>query len=198
MSVINTLPINRLERRRLHTREQLIAAAVELLEEIGYPALSIKSITDRADLGYGTFYLHFTDKDDIVWAIMLAAVEEQRQWVDSQVKDIPFPHREYRSWVLLFEYAATTRQWISRLFGKQGSAKLLQRYQEYLATMHETNLRNGVYSAGLDLPPDFLAQYITGALVRLLIWWSETPNDYTAQQMAQMLYEAVYRQRPPP
>jgi AcrR family transcriptional regulator len=194
MSVIDNNSTNRAERRRLHTRALLMAAAGELLVEVGYPKLTIKAITDRADVGYGTFYLHFTDKDDIVWAVMRQTMESWRVDMEAKVLAFPSPQREYQSWVYIFEYAGQVRESILTMLGSKGSAKLLQRYQDYLATMHEANLREGRYSSGLDLPPVFLAQFMTGALVRLLIWWAETPNDYSPQQMADMLYEAAYRE----
>jgi AcrR family transcriptional regulator len=190
-------PVTRMDRRRLHSREQLVTAATELLYEIGYHDLTIKAITERADLGYGTFYLHFRDKDDIVWEIIHAAAEQQRRLVDERIKDIAFPRREYLSWLMLFEFAAEAREGIVMLLGSQGSARLLQRYQDYLAKLYEDNLRQGKYSAGLDIPADFLGQFAAGATLRLLIWWLETPNVYSAEQMAGMIYQTVYRQPPP-
>lgn len=192
-----TAPLNRMERRRLQTRDQLQQAALELLIEGGYADLTVKAVTDRADLGYGTFYLHFTDKDDIIWSVIHDLAETERKRVDEALADVPFPRREYLSWVMLFEYVSTVREGFIALFGSQGSAHLLERYQTYLAKLHENNLRSGLYSAALDLPPEFLAQYMTGALMRLLLWWAETPNDYTPEQMAQMVYQAAYRQPPP-
>lgn len=197
MSVLEVAPLNRTERRRLQTRHQLLEAASALLNEVGYSRLTIKAITDRADLGYGTFYLHFEDLDAIVWAGIYEIAEQMTTLTEQKIANLPFPLREYHSWIHIFEFAAQTRQSIVELFGRSGSAKLLQQYQDYLAAKHEENLRLGRYSSGLDLPPMFLAQMITGALVRLLIWWSETPNDYTPQQMADMLYEAIYRQPAP-
>ncbi len=197
MSVIDASLLNRTERRRVQTRQQLLGAATQLMQEKGYSSLTIKSITEQADLGYGTFYLHFKDLDDVVWSVIYQTAEEARIETEKKISGLPFPMREYQSWVYLFEFAAQTREGISQLFGRNGSATLLQRYQDYLATLHEENLRAGNYSAGLDLPPAFLAQFITGALVRLLVWWTETPNDYTPQHMADMLYQSIYRQAPP-
>lgn len=197
ISVMETQPINRMERRRLQTRDKLKQAALQILAEQGYAGLTIKGVTDRADLGYGTFYLHFTDKDDLVWAIVYDMAEVQRQAVDERLTSVPFPRREYLSWVFIFEYVASVREGFIAMMGSQGSAKILQRYQDYLAALHESNLRSGQYSANLDLPPDFLAQYMTGALMRLLLWWAETPNTYTPQDMAKMVYQAAYRQPPP-
>ncbi|MCA0454178.1 MAG: TetR/AcrR family transcriptional regulator [Chloroflexi bacterium] len=197
MSVSEIPALNRSERRKQHTRQQLLEAAANLLNEVGYSRLTVKSITDRADVGYGTFYLHFADVDEIVWAVIHTLAEEMTTLTEQKIAGLPFPLREYHSRIYIFEYAAQTRQGIVELFGSSGSAKLLQRYQDYLAAKHEENLRLGRYSSGLELPPMFLAQMITGALVRLLIWWSETPNDYTPRQMADMLYEAIYRQPAP-
>jgi AcrR family transcriptional regulator len=165
--------------------------------EKGYAALTIKAITEEADVGYGTFYLHFKDLDDVIWEVIYQMAEEARIAAEQQISKLPFPMREYQSWVFLFDFAAQAREGISQLFGRNGSATLLQRYQDYLAVLHEDNLRAGRYSSGLDLSPAFLAQFISGALVRLLVWWAETPNDYTPQQMADMMYQTVYRQPPP-
>jgi len=158
MSVINTPSMNRAERRRPHTREQLKAAALELLFEEGYADLTIKAITERADLGYGTFYLYFAEKDD---------------------------------------YADANRQAFVAMLGSKGSNILAARYQNWRAEIHENNLREGKYSAALDLPPDFLAQFVAGALMRLLVWWTETENNCTPEDMANMLYQTIYRQKPP-
>ncbi len=197
MSVIDSSTLNRVERRRIRTREQLVQAATELLNEVGYARLTIKAITERADLGYGTFYLYFQDMDDIVWAGLYEVIERARIYTEEQISGLPSPLREYQSWVHIFEFAAQSRDSIVALFGRKGSAKLLQRYQDYLSVTHEENLRLGRYSSGLDLPPAFLAQFITGALVRLLIWWAETPSDTTPTQMADMLFEVIYRQPAP-
>ena len=56
------------QRRRAQTRKALMQAAVELVIEKGYEAVTAKDVTDRADLGRGTFYVHFKEKEDVVWA----------------------------------------------------------------------------------------------------------------------------------
>jgi AcrR family transcriptional regulator len=197
MSNIDNVSINRAERRRQHTREQLKLAAAEELMHVGYRNVTIKSITERADVGYGTFYLHFKDKDEIVWAVTHEIANIWYGRVLERLEGVPFPRREYLSWVYLFEYADSVRDEFAAMFGSGGSVALLQYYQTYVADLHEYNLKTGVYSSALDVPPEFLAQYMAGALVRLLIWWVETPNNYTPAQMTDMLYETAYRQPPP-
>lgn len=197
MSVPDKMSTNRAERRREHTLMQLRQAAMELIFEDGYENLTIRAITERADLGYGTFYLYFSEKDDIVWDLMLHLAEAEARRINELVADVPFPRREYLSWVELFRFADANRATFIAMLGTNGSITLIHRYQDWLAQLHETNMRAGMYSAALDVPLDFLSQFSSGALVRLMVWWLETPNTYTAEAMADMTYQTVYRQPPP-
>lgn len=147
MSVLDIYPTSRADRRRIQTYQQLLNATAELVQLNGYKALTIKAITERADLGLCTFYLHFHDLDDAVWAVIYQFAEQARIETEEHISHLPYPICEYRSWVYLFEFAAQTRTGIIQMFGRNGSATLLQRYQDYLATMHEENLRIGRYSS---------------------------------------------------
>jgi AcrR family transcriptional regulator len=47
------------------TRERLLAAAQELIEEGGYAAASVVAIADRAGVAAGTLYRHFASKEEL-------------------------------------------------------------------------------------------------------------------------------------
>jgi AcrR family transcriptional regulator len=189
--------LNRAERRKQHTHDAIKLAVSALLVERGYAALSIQSITERADIGYGTFYLHFEDKDDAIWAVLVEASERIRAETDAKLAHEPYPRREYLGWIAFFENIDVLRDSLLDLLGSRGSAKLQHKYHTYLAHVYETNLEQAKYSAGIDIPPAFLAQFIAGAIVRLLIWWLETPVALTPRDMAQLMYRTAFRQDPP-
>ncbi len=66
--MINSPPsASRHARRRAQTRNLLVQSALALVLERGYEATTIQDITERADLGRGTFYIHFKDKEEAVW-----------------------------------------------------------------------------------------------------------------------------------
>jgi AcrR family transcriptional regulator len=67
-------PLRRGERRKQHTKRRLLDAAAETYADGSVESATISAITERADVGLGTFYLHFEDKDAIAAAVALFAV----------------------------------------------------------------------------------------------------------------------------
>lgn len=70
---MNSLAINgsnpglsRQTRKTRATRKRLLNASSELFAEKGIDLTTIDDITQRADLAKGTFYYHFTDKNEVV------------------------------------------------------------------------------------------------------------------------------------
>ena len=49
----------------LATRERLLAAARELIEDGGYGSASVAAIAERAGVAAGTLYRHFASKEDL-------------------------------------------------------------------------------------------------------------------------------------
>ena len=190
--------MNRHERRRQRTRSQLKQATIDLLLEKGYDAITIQDITDRADLGRGTFYIHFKDKADIVWAIVQEGLDETDREARQQFETSdPPPQSEFFGYFNMFQHADKNRDLYRVMLGSQGSAMLTARVQDYLAADLASEMKRYPIYTGYDLPDNVVAQVVTGAIVRLIIWWLETPNDYTPQQMAAMLYEALHHKKPP-
>jgi AcrR family transcriptional regulator len=66
---------NRLQKRATRTRRRLKEAALDVFSEKSIGAATVEEITDKADLGKGTLYQHFEDKDEIVVTLVDEAVE---------------------------------------------------------------------------------------------------------------------------
>jgi AcrR family transcriptional regulator len=60
------------ERKKVQTRDRLIAAALELCDEQGFEATTVDQISDAADISPRTFNRYFATKEDVV----LAPVED--------------------------------------------------------------------------------------------------------------------------
>src|SRR6201999_4300431 len=52
------------------TRRKIMTSAVELFNEIGYPATGLGNIIERAELTKGALYYHFDSKESLATAII--------------------------------------------------------------------------------------------------------------------------------
>ena len=52
------------------TRRKIIMSAVELFNEIGYPATGLGDIIERAEMTKGALYYHFDSKESLATAII--------------------------------------------------------------------------------------------------------------------------------
>lgn len=85
----------RTARQRNRNRQKLIAAATELMATAGPAALTVTAITDRADLGAGTFYNYFDSRDEIITAVIAEALESMGRRLDALTQDMEDPAEIY-------------------------------------------------------------------------------------------------------
>ncbi len=61
------------------TRERLLAAAREIVEEKGYGGASVVAIAERAGLASGTLYRHFSSKEELFVELFRAVCDREVQ-----------------------------------------------------------------------------------------------------------------------
>lgn len=60
------------------TRQRILAAAAEVFARQGYEKTRVADIAEGAGVSHGNFYRHFTDKDDVLDAVLQAPLAELR------------------------------------------------------------------------------------------------------------------------
>ena len=87
MSSPVVLPPARQNRRKERTRAALIEAAQHLLSEGNDAQASIQTITDLADVGFGSFYNYFSSKEELFEAAATMAVDDYLRWLDERLPE---------------------------------------------------------------------------------------------------------------
>ena len=88
----------RTDRRKVRTRAALLAAGQELIREGRDASASIQTITDLADVGFGSFYNHFATKDELFDAAVAASMADYLTWLDDHLPEGATPvQRLYES-----------------------------------------------------------------------------------------------------
>jgi AcrR family transcriptional regulator len=94
MTAHNGSEPNRLERRKARTRAALVGAAQSLLAE-GRINVPILEITQAADVGMGSFYNHFQNREELFQAAVEEALDRHGALLDLLCEDIDDPARVF-------------------------------------------------------------------------------------------------------
>jgi AcrR family transcriptional regulator len=90
-ALAHTPRASRLDRRKARTRQALIDAAVQLIAEGRGDRASIQEITEAADIGFGSFYNHFDNKDQLFATASAEVMERWGQLIDATCAGIADP-----------------------------------------------------------------------------------------------------------
>ncbi|HEY1974563.1 MAG TPA: helix-turn-helix domain-containing protein [Pseudonocardia sp.] len=129
---------SRQARRRRLTRQALIAATRELISEKDVSEVRISEITTRADVALGSFYNHFTAKEDAVEAVVAVTLRSVATDIMGAALRIPDP---------LEAVAVAQRRFIELAWTEPATARLLvhlDRAHALFETALAPHLREGV------------------------------------------------------
>ncbi|WP_243014274.1 TetR/AcrR family transcriptional regulator [Brevibacillus borstelensis] len=147
--------------RSLHTRHKLLEAAKEVFREEGFHKATISQIIKRAKTGYGTAYVHFTGKDDLLIVLM-----EDVMTAFYSIAELPFTpaSRAEAEELILYQTTAFLRMAESerkmlQVFGEaigvsasasQKWAEIRERFINRIAQDIAYSQQNGLARTGLD------------------------------------------------
>ncbi len=78
-------------RDAVSARDKLVAAAAELLGEVGPRATSVRMVADRAGVNHGLVHHYFSSKDGLLRAAMESLVDAHETWAREQSAGSPIP-----------------------------------------------------------------------------------------------------------
>lgn len=167
------------DRRIERTMTALRDALMSLIIEKGYDAISIQDIADRANVARATFYLHFKDKDDLMFRSMrviydgIVARQPQELCIEALADDSDFQH--------VAQYA----EFYGAMLSAKGSMGFLTRVRAYLQEELEKSMDQLIPpDVKPRLPRPLIAAYCTGAQIGLIWWWVENRLPISAEKMA--------------
>src|SRR4051812_48240850 len=165
---------SRQDRRRARTRDALLRAAKHLLATKGFHATKIADIAAAADVGTGTFYLHFPTKDALFTDLARETAVELKDAIDRAKAAHADPAAKARvATATFFRFAGSHRDVFKILFGHSALFdSLLRELHAVFIADGEENYTDGV-DAGVFAPmrSAIVANAIVGMLSQVVSWW---------------------------
>jgi AcrR family transcriptional regulator len=181
--------LNRYQRRKEKTRQELLAAAKTVLAEKGYHNTKVADIAAAADLGVGTFYLYYPTKDSLFLELVAETARSLKQEIDqarAQVEDLGEKIRVAN--LAFFRFAQENRELLKIIFGHGNTFNELLRqvYAMFItdATQRVTEgIQRGVFRS---LPPPVMANAMVGMSAQVVSWWI-AQEEPSAEDMAETM-----------
>lgn len=170
------------DRRVRKTLQALSDALVDLILEKGYDSITIKEITDRADVAHATFYRHYRDKDELLRRKLGEIVGE----IEGLTRE---PTLQDAEGYLIFKHAEENSTLYRILLGSQGTLEVRKWLQDRMAA-NTLRTCQSLYQPNSLVPPQVAAHHIAGSLLLLIEWWLNQAMPYPPHQMAK-IYERL-------
>ncbi|SPT51375.1 DNA-binding transcriptional regulator EnvR [Actinomadura madurae] len=181
----STHPANRMDRRKARTRAALIAAAQRLLAGRHGTEASIQQITDAADVGFGSFYNHFTSKTELFDAAISQALTDHADLLRRATAHLNDPAEVFAASVRLTARLRDTHPQVSKILLHSGLPYLTAGQGMPEHALHDLQ---AAHAAGrLDIgDPELAVACVGGALLGALHLLDARPDldpDTAIQQV---------------
>lgn len=179
------------DRRIQKTRKQLRDSMMELILDRGYDDISIQDVTDRANLGRATFYLHYREKDELYADVIRSMAEE---YFASLPKPDPKKVQLFNAQHLkqLFNFVENHYDFYRIIIIGRGAMLtfmvLTDIAKEYILKLAKTYSPD--FEEIIGIPSDFWLNFNASTLMSTIFWWLENNMPYSADEMARM-YEKM-------
>lgn len=163
------------DRRVKRTQKLLAQALIELILEKGFDTITIRDITERADIGYATFFRHYQDKEALLHDVLDVVIGEIINLLHLLPSDDP-----QQVGTLLFQYVQDHSA-IVRVFLRSGSSSSL--LQHILKVGTQNVLQEQPLLEDKQVPTEIAAYHLVAATINLIGWWLDHNMPYPPERM---------------
>lgn len=187
------------DRRIVKSKKALRSALISLMETKGFEAITVNDLCSAADLNRGTFYNHFSDKEDLLATLEDEVMDDisriQSEMGTLAVRDVmaycvakkPLPFL-----ITLFDYWREQGDFFHAVLGPGGDSRFGSRLRDSVCT----NLIQGVLHEKYRNDPDpFVGYYLSfyaSAYLGVITRWIETGMKEDSEQMARIAMRLLF------
>lgn len=171
------------DRRVRRTQRMLAEALIALTLAKGYEAVTIRDITERADVGYATFFRHYRDKDELLKEVLDVVLAELVELLCSPPPSTgPATIGE-----MLFRYVQEHEE-VVRVLLKSHALR-----QHLLQAAVQSTIKESIPLSESVVPLEIATHHIVASSIGLIEWWLDHQMPYPAERMGMIYSELIVR-----
>lgn len=186
-----------MDRRVIKTKAVIKKAYFELLAEKHFENITVRDITEKADINRGTFYLHFEDKyqvldyyEEEIFSEIRDIFEKVMVGLDFQyLKDAnPSPLSPILKMLHLFK---KEHYYINLMMGAHGDPLFKEKIRMVFVENITLYLEKYVELDTLKYPLDYIITYLSNAHIGVLVYWLENGAKLEPEEIIEMLMDII-------
>jgi len=181
------------DRRVRRTRKLLGEALIAEIREKGYKNITIQDVTNRADIGYRTYFRHYTGLDELLISIAQEKLDQIYEILDlPQLVDLTGNPVKYFQEIgqKIFQHIENNQMNIRflllddsmRFVFEPVMTRATERLEVFLSNLPQENI-----------PPNLAAHHIISSVFSLIRWWLENDSQPSSQEMGVIFTDLVVR-----
>ena len=174
----------KIDRRSRRSQQLLGDALLTLILKKGYEAITIKDITEQADVAYVTFFRHYESIDDLLQRRLADELNELRERIETAARETQAGQGDTMEGQMIFEHAGDHRALFQVLLSSQGALQARKHVQDTIASIFLDSCRP-LHDSRL-VPPEVAANHMAAALLALIEWWLTHEMPYPTDHMARI------------
>ncbi|MCC3376103.1 TetR/AcrR family transcriptional regulator [Cohnella sp. REN36] len=180
------------DRRTLRTKKLLRRALLEIIEEKGVEGITVRDLTDRAEINRGTFYLHYQDVPNLldklqeeIFAGLAEIIHEMdiAKLLSESTNDKPAS-----SLLQIFEYLDRHADYFRVMLSPKGDISIAIRFKNEMTRRMYDKLTTFQPQEELMLVSrEWLIAYVSSATLGVIQHWLSTGRKLSPYEIAHVM-----------
>lgn len=187
--------MKKVDLRVKRTNKMIIEAFIKLVEEKGYDQVTVQDIADEAMINRATFYAHYKDKQDLYDTIFDLAVDAFTSVLNPTdlVKGNRLKVRQIELVLTnIYENIHKNRKFYLTIMDGAAFEMLRKKLAEILYDQYSHVFdRLRITENDIEVPMDFIIEYMTSIFISTLHWWLNTDADMSPEHLSKLVVKLV-------
>lgn len=184
--------------RIVRTRAAIRSHFLDLLLQKNFNEITVKDITHAANIGRGTFYLHYEDKFDLLDKVMQEGLNATLSHFQPQhyfQNGMLMPERMIRFLGSIYGFFGENARFFRAMLFNEGIPNFKGKLQQcFMAKFRRETVPMLPTDSHADkVTMETIPIFISSGMIGLLEWWFRTGMHISEQDMARRLYQVVTR-----
>lgn len=170
------------DRRARRTRRLLKESLLELMREKCFSNISIRDVTDRADINRTTFYLHYADTSQLLQSMVEELMEEAQELINAHIQETVADGTMRPVFEPILDFVVENRDICTVLLENNVASHFTDHLQE-LIQKNGGKIIRAWFRPKNDRQLSYLLEFVTCGLIGLIMEWFRENMDLSKNEL---------------